>query len=170
MTKRKNKSNSLKSLFLDRPTSHGGWPDGHPGSFTDPKTPVYKQIADYLKSMGLIDDDNPRARLSESYMKLTENRIRKIIRSSLKEALSNYPPGVTGREDYFNIPDNPSENADLEDIIDVLEEELEEYAEDLGYLQQYPHEVALSMTYNSDQGFFKDLYDEKILASKRRDY
>ena len=64
--KKKTKSKAIKDLYLDRPTSHGGWPGGHSGSYTDADTPVYKQIADYLKSMGLADDDNPRARLAES--------------------------------------------------------------------------------------------------------
>tara|TARA_B100001093_G_C26853981_1_gene1026497 strand:+ start:3560 stop:4408 length:849 start_codon:yes stop_codon:yes gene_type:complete len=64
--KKKTKSKAIKDLYLDRPTSHGGWPGGHSGSYRDPNTPVYKQIAQYLKDMGLADDDNPRARLSES--------------------------------------------------------------------------------------------------------
>jgi hypothetical protein len=64
--KKKRKGKAIKDLYLDRPTSHGGWPDGHGGSYTDPDTPVNQQIANYLKSMGLVDDDNPRARLSES--------------------------------------------------------------------------------------------------------
>ena len=64
--KKKRKSKAIKDLYLDRPTSHGGWPGGHEGGYTDKDTPVYKQIANYLKSMGLADDDNPRARLSES--------------------------------------------------------------------------------------------------------
>ena len=66
MSKKKKVSKAIKDLYLDRPTSHGGWPGGHSGSYTDADTPVYKQIADYLKSMGLADDDNPRARLAES--------------------------------------------------------------------------------------------------------
>ena len=64
--KKKKKSKAIKDLYLDRPTSHGGWPGGHTGSYRDADTPVYKQIAQYLKDMGLADDDNPRARLSES--------------------------------------------------------------------------------------------------------
>ena len=76
-TKKKTKTNkTIKDLYLDRPTSHGGWPDGHRGSYTDPKTPVNQQIANYLKAMGLLDDDNPRARLSE-------HQIRKLIRQIL---------------------------------------------------------------------------------------
>ena len=63
-------------MHLDKQTSHGGWPDGHSGSYTDPDTPVNKQIAKYLEDMGLIDDSNPRARLSE-------RRIRKLIREEI---------------------------------------------------------------------------------------
>ena len=74
------KRNTIKDLYLDRPTSHGGWPDGHPGSYTDNKKPVYKQLADYFKSMGLIDDDNPRGGLAES-------SIRQLIRESIRRRL-----------------------------------------------------------------------------------
>ena len=162
MKKQKKKSKAIKDLFLDRPTSHGGWPDGHGGSYTDPNTPVNQQIANYLKAMGLVDDSNPRARLAE-------NTIRMMIRSSLKESLSNLPPGTTDRDidDYFGGPDRPSENADVEDIIEELEEDLEHYAEDLGYLQQYPHAQALRMTYESDTEFFDDLYDEMMFHRNR---
>ena len=38
---------SPKSLMLDKPTQHGGWPEGE----YDP--PVNKQILDWLKAMGL---------------------------------------------------------------------------------------------------------------------
>ena len=74
------KRNAIKDLYLDRPTSHGGWPKGHSGSYTDSKKPVYKQIADYLKSMGLVDDDNPRAVLAESV-------IRQMIVESIRRRL-----------------------------------------------------------------------------------
>ena len=74
------KKNAIKDLFLDRPTSHGGWPDGHSGGYTDKKKPVYKQIADYLKSMGLVDDENPRAVLAES-------KIRELIIQSIRRRL-----------------------------------------------------------------------------------
>ena len=78
--KKKTKSKAIKDLYLDRPTSHGGWPKGHSGSYRDPDTPVYKQIANYLKDMGLADDDNPRARLAEAYL-------RSLIRESIKRLL-----------------------------------------------------------------------------------
>jgi len=75
MAKRKSKKKDLiKDLHLDKPTSHGGWPDGHGGSWND-STPVNVQIANWLKSMGLADDV-PQARLSES-------RIRQLIRQVL---------------------------------------------------------------------------------------
>ncbi len=76
--KKKKSKKTLSALYLDKPTSHGGWPNGKPGGYTDPDTPVHKQIADYLQSMGLLDDDNERAVLSESDIK---NIIRKIILS-----------------------------------------------------------------------------------------
>ena len=79
--KKKTNSKAIKDLHLDKPTSHGGWPDGHSGSYTDPDTPVNKQIAKYLEDMGLIDDSNPRARLSES-------NIRRLIREEIIRILS----------------------------------------------------------------------------------
>ena len=60
----KKRRNLIKDLHLDKPTSHGGWPDGHTGSWND-KTPVNVQISNWLKSMGLADDV-PHAKLSES--------------------------------------------------------------------------------------------------------
>ena len=43
-----------KNLYLDRPTSHGGWPEGPSKSFTSNK-PVAKQISDWLKHMNMMD-------------------------------------------------------------------------------------------------------------------
>ena len=63
MSKRKR-----KELMLDRPTSHGGWPNGGNNSWQGDK-PVNDIIYDYLKSMGLIDDV-PHGRLSESHIRL----------------------------------------------------------------------------------------------------
>ena len=65
--KRKNKT-LKKRLFLDRPTSHGGWPNGGSNSWSGEK-PVNDIIYDYLESMGLTADV-PHARLSESKIKI----------------------------------------------------------------------------------------------------
>ena len=73
------KNKSIKDLHLDKPTSHGGWPGGHSGSFTDPDTPVNVQISKWLIDMGLAED-NDNARLSEV-------KIRQLIRQLL---ISNY--------------------------------------------------------------------------------
>lgn len=43
-----------KNLFLDRPTSHGGWPEG-PSRGAYDSTPVNKKISGYLKSLGLLE-------------------------------------------------------------------------------------------------------------------
>ena len=71
--KKKTKSSKLKDLYLDRPTSHGGWPDGHSGSYRDNKTPVYKQIAQYLEDMGMLE--------SPDHAVLSEAMLRKVVRS-----------------------------------------------------------------------------------------
>ena len=68
------KSKIIKDLHLDKPTSHGGWPEGHTGSWND-STPVNVQISNWLESMGLAEDV-PHARLSESHL-------RKLIRQLL---------------------------------------------------------------------------------------
>jgi hypothetical protein len=67
------KNKKLKDLYLDRPTSHGGWPEGHSGSYRDNKTPVYLQISKYLEDMGLLEKTHV----------LSESIIRKIIYSLL---------------------------------------------------------------------------------------
>jgi len=72
--KKKTKNQTIKDLHLDKETSHGGWPTGHAGSWIN-KKPVNLQIADYLKSMGLIERPS-HARLSEEKLRLI---IRKVI-------------------------------------------------------------------------------------------
>jgi len=80
MSKKKRKSKTISDLYLDRPTSHGGWPGGHSGSYTDNKTPVNKQLAKFFQEMGLIDDDNPRARISEGIkVKLSEDHLKRYL-------------------------------------------------------------------------------------------
>ena len=76
--KKKNKKNqkTISNLYLDRKTSHGGWPHGHGGSWND-KTPVNVQITNWLEKMGMLDDV-PQARLSEV-------QLRRIIRNLLIE-------------------------------------------------------------------------------------
>ena len=75
---RKKRKTFKKKLFLDRPTSHGGWPNGDNNSWIG-KKPVKDIIYDYLEAMGLTADV-PHARLSEAY-------IRKLIKESIKRNL-----------------------------------------------------------------------------------
>ena len=75
----KKKKSLISDLHLDKPTSHGGWPEGHGGGWID-KTPVNVQIANWLKAMGLADDV-PHARLSEA-------KIRQLIRHVLFEQIN----------------------------------------------------------------------------------
>jgi hypothetical protein len=74
--KKKKRTSIIKSLHLDKPTSHGGWgPDSDNGSWND-KTPVNQQISNWLTSMGLADSERETARLSEQDLR---NMIRNII-------------------------------------------------------------------------------------------
>ena len=45
---------TVKNLYLNRPSSHGGWPEGPSKSFMSNK-PVMKQISSWLKDMGLLE-------------------------------------------------------------------------------------------------------------------
>ncbi len=106
---KKKKSKTISDLFLDRPTSHGGWPDGHSGGYTDNKTPVNQQLAKFFQDMGLIDDDNPRARISEGIkVKLSKEHIKKYV--SLKESLNVKPSAMVSQEKSEEIA-NGSKNA-----------------------------------------------------------
>ena len=66
-----------KNTYLDRPTSHGGWPNGHPGSYADPNTPVFKQIRNYLESMGLMKKKKKES--EEKNLKEVREYIRQLI-------------------------------------------------------------------------------------------
>lgn len=94
---KKKKSKTISDLFLDRPTSHGGWPDGHSGGYTDNKTPVNQQLAKFFQDMGLIDDDNPRARISEGIkVILSESHLKRYL--LLKEQLEGNFIGIVEYE------------------------------------------------------------------------
>jgi len=71
--KKKSKTSNklLKDLMLDKPTSHGGWPEGENRGWLPGSKPVNQQIGDYLTSMGLA-----------------EGHLRQLIRVTLEEALS----------------------------------------------------------------------------------
>ena len=74
MKKKKTKNKIIKDLYLDKQTSHGGWPEGPSRSAFD-KRPVNVQIADWLIQMGLASDSE-HARLSEQNLRTL---IRKIL-------------------------------------------------------------------------------------------
>jgi hypothetical protein len=76
-----------KRLYLDRPTSHGGWgPDSGNGSWNDP-TPVSKQIYDWLETMGLADEVS-HGRLSESGQRKLQLLVEANIAASKKKTLA----------------------------------------------------------------------------------
>ena len=78
--KKSSKKSKIKDLHLDKPTSHGGWPSGHGGSWID-KTPVNVQISNWLDSMGMLE--------SPEHARLSEAQIRTFIRNILLE-INNY--------------------------------------------------------------------------------
>ena len=80
----KKPNKTIEDLHLNKPTSHGGWPEGKDrGWIASDKRSVGKIIADYLKDMGLAPDSPP------SHARLSESDLRKVIRKVLIE-LYNY--------------------------------------------------------------------------------
>jgi hypothetical protein len=70
-----------KRMFLDRPTSHGGWPEGE----YDP--PVADSIYGWYKKMGMMPEGEEGSQADEyiedhkgKKMKITESMLRRIIR------------------------------------------------------------------------------------------
>tara|TARA_B100000214_G_scaffold237576_1_gene173725 strand:- start:1751 stop:2830 length:1080 start_codon:yes stop_codon:yes gene_type:complete len=47
---------TVKNLYLDQPSTHGGWPEGPSKSFTSDE-PVMKQISGFLKNMKLLESE-----------------------------------------------------------------------------------------------------------------
>jgi hypothetical protein len=129
--KKKRASRAEKNLYLDRPTSHGGWPDGHPGSYTDPHTPVYKQISGYLKSMGLLEkstkDLEENILKSEMILKKIDMFESKIIKkkfkgksySSTKEMIRAVNLFERGKITYSDLLELASWSQNPEDVIKV---------------------------------------------------
>ena len=76
---RKKRKSLRKELFLDRPTSHGGWPNTEDNSDWLGRKPVNNIIYQYLEDMGLTDD--------VPHAKLSENKIIKLIRKSIARNL-----------------------------------------------------------------------------------
>jgi hypothetical protein len=75
-----------KNMHLDMPTSHGGWPEGE----YDP--PVADRLYSWYKKMGMMQEDDDQAEYieqKEKSMRITESRLRRIIReeySRMREA------------------------------------------------------------------------------------
>jgi len=84
-----------KNVFLDRPTSHGGWPEGE----YDP--PVNDRIYNYLKSMGMIQERSLRSLiremiLSEGGLKLPPAQRRDLTPGIVREAAAIYRDFMAG--------------------------------------------------------------------------
>ena len=89
-----------KNMFLDRPTSHGGWPEGE----YDP--PVNDRIYNYLKSMGMIQERVLRnlireVLLSEGGLKLPPEHRRDLTPALVREAVAIYSDFIAGFNDWL---------------------------------------------------------------------
>lgn len=89
-----------KNMFLDRPTSHGGWPEGE----YDP--PVNDRIYNYLKSMGMIQESVLRnlireVLLSEGGLKLPPEHRRDLTPALVREAVEIYRDFIAGFNDWL---------------------------------------------------------------------
>ena len=161
MMKKKKTSKTIKDLHLDKPTSHGGWPDGHSGSYTDPNTPVAKQISDYLESMGLIDDSNPRARLSE-------DKIRAMIRETLSESFGhdyNYgftPLAMPGDEYEILLPNHPNKGTKVK--VKSVEESRD--GDITYYVEILNHPTGTKLYFNYSRDDFHKVYSNTYMAPR----
>jgi|1_EtaG_2_1085319.scaffolds.fasta_scaffold02542_7 bis(5'-nucleosidyl)-tetraphosphatase len=84
-----------KNLYLDRPTSHGGWPEGPSKSFTSNK-PVNIQISSWLKNMGMME----------------KNVLEKIISRILTENISYFGGGFANFKSLIDSGIHPIEAAE----------------------------------------------------------
>jgi hypothetical protein len=101
----------------------------------------------------------------DKQMKLNRNKLKKIIIETINEMNRNQRNFNAAQAAYDNmLPpdyDRASDSASDDDIIDYLEEELEEHAEELGLLQSMPHAKALSAAYLDHEEYWVELYDER---------
>lgn len=80
-----------KRMFLDRPTSHGGWPEGE----YDP--PVRDRIYSWYKSMGMMpESDDEYVDQSGDEMLITERDLRRIIREAAEAIPGEEPRSLQG--------------------------------------------------------------------------
>jgi hypothetical protein len=98
-------------------------------------------------------------------MKLNRNKLKKIITETINEMNRSQRNFNAAQAAYDNMlppdHDRASDSASEDDIINYLEEELEEHAEELGLLQSIPHEKALYAAYQDQEEYWVELYDER---------
>ena len=106
-------------------------------------------------------------------MKISRNKLRKLINESINEMNRRQRNFNAAQYAYDNMlppeSDRASEHASEDEIIDYLEEELEDHAEELGLLQSMPHAEALSAAYLDNEEYWAELYDERKYAEFESD-
>jgi len=105
------KGNS-KNLYLDKPSSHGGWPEGE----YDP--PVMTQIKKWLKKMKMIDEDKDHKKLNRTAIR---EMIIKEIALKVKEGMLSPGLGIQiPYGDHIDEEDAASQSDKRQDLEDEL--------------------------------------------------
>lgn len=122
-----------KNMYLDRPTSHGGWPEGE----YDP--PVNDRIYNYLRSMGLMTNEDIRYCVRQILWELkTDEEFDAVQLSSVKsggfetltdEFLKRVIDPITG--DYRT---NPAVRRETDAVLGVMDDWATRIAVGLGAL------------------------------------
>jgi hypothetical protein len=136
--KTKTTNKLLKDLMLDRPTSHGGWPEGENRGWLPGSKPVNQQIADYLTSMGLAEatikiPNGPEGQAFEYKINSFEDL---DLDADTKEYLNNLfatnDPAYTQQalELLMTLLGLPADNLTQSEIEDYIDENLSEVIRD----------------------------------------
>ena len=127
--KTKTTNKLLKDLMLDRPTSHGGWPEGENRGWLPGSKPVNQQIADYLTSMGLAEatikiPDGPHGEEFEYKINSFEDLdLAPDIKEYLNNLFATNDPAYTQQAlalltSLLDLPTDTLTQSEIEDYID----------------------------------------------------
>ena len=105
-----------KNLYLDRSTSHGGWPEGPSKSFTSNK-PVVKQISGWLKKMKMIDENRKSKNINIGRREIREMIFSEMISEGMlsKNLGIEIPYGDHIDEDSEDAASQSDKRQDVED-------------------------------------------------------
>jgi len=145
--KKKSKTTNklLKDLMLDKPTSHGGWPEGENRGWLPGSKPVNQQIGDYLTSMGLAEatikiPDGPKGQeFNYKINSFDDLDLDPGIKEYLNDMFATNDPEYTKQalELLMSSLELPADNLTQSEIEDYVDENLTEIIRD--YLDRERH-------------------------------